>query len=343
MFLTKPYGSRRGVEKVDLSVAEGEVFGFLGPNGAGKTTTIRCLLGVRCGPRPGGRGSSGSTAGSRRRRSTGGSAFLPSEPGYLGELTAAEQLGHLAALRGLAAGGLGGLAERLELDPTVQIRRLSRGNRQKVGRRRRLHGRRAAADHGRADDGPRPAHPARVPAPRRRGQGRRPDRVPLLAQPAGGRARAATGSRSSATAASSRCRRSSNSSGSHWRSVNLVLAQPAPAGAFDLPNVQVVSADAPRRPPHGPRRRESDSSGRSPDWTCRTSRSRRPTSRTSSCASTTATTRPEVLATSIPERPIPLPCRRRERDDRRAGAARAAAHALARRRGRRDHRPCTPA
>ncbi len=30
----------------------------------------------------------------------------------------------------------------------------------------------------------------------------------------------------------------------HWRSINLVLAEPAPAGTFDLPNVQIVSAGA---------------------------------------------------------------------------------------------------
>ena len=42
--LTKFYGAQRGIEGVDLTVAQGEVFGFLGPNGAGKTTTIRLLL-----------------------------------------------------------------------------------------------------------------------------------------------------------------------------------------------------------------------------------------------------------------------------------------------------------
>ncbi len=42
--LTKSYGSHRGIIDVDLTVREGEVFGFLGPNGAGKTTTIRTLL-----------------------------------------------------------------------------------------------------------------------------------------------------------------------------------------------------------------------------------------------------------------------------------------------------------
>lgn len=42
--LTKYYGRHRGIVDVDLSVDEGEAFGFLGPNGAGKTTTIRLLL-----------------------------------------------------------------------------------------------------------------------------------------------------------------------------------------------------------------------------------------------------------------------------------------------------------
>ena len=42
--LTKTYGVHRGIVDVDLTVEQGEVFGFLGPNGAGKTTTIRVLL-----------------------------------------------------------------------------------------------------------------------------------------------------------------------------------------------------------------------------------------------------------------------------------------------------------
>jgi ABC-2 type transport system ATP-binding protein len=42
--LTKRYGKQRGIEDVDITVEEGEVFGLLGPNGAGKTTTIRSLL-----------------------------------------------------------------------------------------------------------------------------------------------------------------------------------------------------------------------------------------------------------------------------------------------------------
>ena len=44
--LTKSYGRARGIVDVDLSVEEGDFFGFIGPNGAGKSTTIRTLLGL---------------------------------------------------------------------------------------------------------------------------------------------------------------------------------------------------------------------------------------------------------------------------------------------------------
>jgi ABC-2 type transport system ATP-binding protein len=41
--LTKTFGTLTAVDRLTLSIAEGEVFGFLGPNGAGKTTTVRML------------------------------------------------------------------------------------------------------------------------------------------------------------------------------------------------------------------------------------------------------------------------------------------------------------
>src|SRR5579859_778627 len=41
--LTKDFGKTRAVDKVNLTVRTGTVYGFLGPNGAGKTTTIRML------------------------------------------------------------------------------------------------------------------------------------------------------------------------------------------------------------------------------------------------------------------------------------------------------------
>jgi ABC-type multidrug transport system ATPase subunit len=44
--LTKRYGNVRAVDRLNLRVRAGEVYGFLGPNGAGKTTTLRMLLGL---------------------------------------------------------------------------------------------------------------------------------------------------------------------------------------------------------------------------------------------------------------------------------------------------------
>jgi ABC-2 type transport system ATP-binding protein len=44
--LTKRFGNKTAVDHVDISIPEGEVWGFLGPNGSGKTTTIRLLCGL---------------------------------------------------------------------------------------------------------------------------------------------------------------------------------------------------------------------------------------------------------------------------------------------------------
>jgi ABC-2 type transport system ATP-binding protein len=44
--LTKRYGSRTAVDRLNIKIEEGEVFGFLGPNGAGKTTTLLMFLGL---------------------------------------------------------------------------------------------------------------------------------------------------------------------------------------------------------------------------------------------------------------------------------------------------------
>jgi ABC-2 type transport system ATP-binding protein len=45
--LEKRYGDRVAVAGIDLTIAEGEIFGLLGPNGAGKTTTVEILEGYR--------------------------------------------------------------------------------------------------------------------------------------------------------------------------------------------------------------------------------------------------------------------------------------------------------
>lgn len=44
--LTKDFGPLRAVDSLDLSIRQGELYGFLGPNGAGKTTTIKMMTGL---------------------------------------------------------------------------------------------------------------------------------------------------------------------------------------------------------------------------------------------------------------------------------------------------------
>lgn len=44
--LTKRYGHFTAVDRLDLKIHKGEIFGLLGPNGAGKSTTILMMLGL---------------------------------------------------------------------------------------------------------------------------------------------------------------------------------------------------------------------------------------------------------------------------------------------------------
>ena len=131
--LTKTYGKNRGIRDVDLEVEEGEVFGFLGPNGAGKTTTIRTLLGFM---RPtGGRAEIFGLDSQRQSvevRARVGN--LPGEFALEDRTTGEELLGFFARLRGVGSLGYAReLAERFGADLNRPMRRLSRGNKQKIG------------------------------------------------------------------------------------------------------------------------------------------------------------------------------------------------------------------
>lgn len=129
--LTKFYGSDRGIEDVDLTVSRGEVFGFLGPNGAGKSTTIRLLLDL-IRPTRGTALVLGEPAGhvATRRRI----GYLPGDLALYRDLTGAQVIEHLAALRG-PGGGVDAttLQERFELDTSRKVSQYSSGNRQKLG------------------------------------------------------------------------------------------------------------------------------------------------------------------------------------------------------------------
>lgn len=132
--LTKTYGRKaRGIEDVNLQVAPGEVFGFLGPNGAGKTTTIRTLLGFM---RP--TGGEASVFGLDIRKESveirARVGNLPGEFALEDKMTGEGLLKFFARLRGVDdLGHAHELAERFDADLHRPMRRLSRGNKQKIG------------------------------------------------------------------------------------------------------------------------------------------------------------------------------------------------------------------
>ncbi len=131
--LTKRYGSRIGIDSLDLEVRTGEVFGFIGPNGAGKTTTLRLLLDLihPTGGRAQVLGLDAHKDSVAIRRSVG---YLPGDFGLDVRMTAREQLAYFARIRDLDdLGEAPVLADRLGLDLDVPMGRLSRGNRQKIG------------------------------------------------------------------------------------------------------------------------------------------------------------------------------------------------------------------
>ena len=131
--LTRRYGSRRGIEALNLLVPEGSLFGFLGPNGAGKTTTIRVLLGFL---RP--------TTGAATildRDCWRDSPSIKADVGYLpGDLRLYPWMNGEAALAIFGAARRCDLkreghhlSERFALDLAVKVRQMSRGMRQKLG------------------------------------------------------------------------------------------------------------------------------------------------------------------------------------------------------------------
>ncbi|MDI6715428.1 MAG: ABC transporter ATP-binding protein [Actinomycetota bacterium] len=131
--LTKYYGINRGIENLNLTIEEGEVFGFLGPNGAGKTTTIRLLMAILFPTR--------GTASVLGKNAWRDSAAIKEEIGNLpGDLNLYEKmrgeefLNFIARFRPRKPPVLKKeLVDRFDLDLKRRIKEYSKGNRQKLG------------------------------------------------------------------------------------------------------------------------------------------------------------------------------------------------------------------
>lgn len=130
--LTKYYGKSRGIIDLNLSVAEGEFFGFIGPNGAGKSTTIRTLLGLI--KKSGGSAEIfGKSIETSKKEILAEVGYLPSEAVFYSGMKVKDVIKLSADLRKKDCRKESEvLCERLGLDTEKRVEELSFGNRKKV-------------------------------------------------------------------------------------------------------------------------------------------------------------------------------------------------------------------
>ncbi len=98
--LTRRFGSLTAVDGLNLSVAEGEVFGLLGPNGAGKTTVIKMLT-TLLPPTAGTATVAGFDIRQRPAQVRGSIGYVPQLVSVDGALTGYENLLFFAKLYGV--------------------------------------------------------------------------------------------------------------------------------------------------------------------------------------------------------------------------------------------------
>lgn len=130
--LTKDYGYGRGVFDVSFAVNKGEVFGFLGPNGAGKTTTIRHIMGFL-------KPDNGSVTihkldayldSEKTKKYIG---YVPGEIAFPDLKTGTEFLKSQAEFLHLKNMDYANyLIDTMQLDPTANLKRMSKGMKQKT-------------------------------------------------------------------------------------------------------------------------------------------------------------------------------------------------------------------
>ena len=97
--LTKRYGTFTAVDRLDLEVPAGQLFGFLGPNGAGKTTTLRMIAGI-LKPTAGTVEIGGVLLERYPRSAKMKMGYIPDRPYVYDKLTGAEFMRFVAALYG---------------------------------------------------------------------------------------------------------------------------------------------------------------------------------------------------------------------------------------------------
>lgn len=130
--LTKDYGEGRGVFDLNLAIEEGEMVGYVGTNGSGKTTTIRNILGF-LKPTSGRAAVKGLSSWDNASEIAKSIGYVPGEIAFPDLKTGTDFLKCQAEFLDLKNMDYANeLIERLQLDPRANLKRMSKGMKQKT-------------------------------------------------------------------------------------------------------------------------------------------------------------------------------------------------------------------
>lgn len=130
--LTKNYGDRKGIFDLNFSIKRGEVLGFVGANGAGKTTTIRHIMGF-LKPDNGKVTIYGLDSYLESEKTKKYIGYVPGEIAFPDLKTGTEFIKSQTEFFNLNDMSYANyLIDKLQLDPTANLKRMSKGMKQKT-------------------------------------------------------------------------------------------------------------------------------------------------------------------------------------------------------------------
>ena len=132
--LKKKLGKREIIKGINLSVKEGEIFGFLGPNGAGKTTTIRMLVGL-IAPNEGEIKICGKNIQKNKEEALKNVGAVVENPELYKYLSGRENLMQIARIRKVSKEEVDSLIELVGLKDRIndKVKKYSLGMKQRLG------------------------------------------------------------------------------------------------------------------------------------------------------------------------------------------------------------------
>ncbi len=130
--LTKDYGNERGIFDINLSINKGEMIGFVGTNGSGKTTTIRSILGF-IKPTKGEVHVNGMESWKNQDKIAKLVGYVPGEIAFPDLKTGVNFLKSQAEYKEITdLSYADSLIKELQLDPKANLKRMSKGMKQKT-------------------------------------------------------------------------------------------------------------------------------------------------------------------------------------------------------------------